>query len=122
MSDGYAPVGPRIPLWQAGGEASAGNGGTALGFAGGFALSLAPPYPSIEDELSKDVAILKRSLEIRDEYIDTLRAKRRSLFDQLDRKERDVEWLERRLESQKRDLELATEELAKLKRGHQKSD
>jgi hypothetical protein len=122
MSDGYAPVGPRIPLWQAGGEASAGNSGTALGFAGGFALTLAPPYPSIEDELSKDVAILKRSLEIRDEYIDTLRAKRRSLIEKLDGKDRDIEWLERRLDSQKKDLGRAKEELAKLKRGSHKSD
>jgi hypothetical protein len=116
MSDGYAPAGPRIPPWQAGGEACAGNGGSALGFAGGFALSLAPPYPSIEDELSKDVAILKRSLEIRDEYIDILRAKRRSLIEKLDGKERDIERLERRLESQKTDLGRATEELAKLRR------
>jgi len=89
---------------------------------GAFVPSLAPPYPNIEDELRKDVAILRSSLEIRDVYIDTLRAKRRSLIDRLDRKERDVEWLERRLESQKRDLDSATEELAKLKRGHQKSD
>jgi chromosome segregation ATPase len=87
---------------------------------GAFVPSLAPPYPNIEDEQKKDIAILRSSLEIRDVYIDTLRAKRRSLIDRLDRKERDVEWLERRLESQKRDLDRATEELAKQRRGEPK--
>jgi hypothetical protein len=94
-----------------------GYGVRTIELSGAFVPSLAPPYPSIEDELRKDVAILRSSLEIRDAYIDSLRARRRSLIDQLDRKERDAEWLERRLESQKSDLERATEELAKLKRG-----
>ena len=99
-----------------------GYGVRTIELSGAFVPSLAPPYPNIEDEQKKDIAILVSSLEIRDVYIDTLRAKRRSLIDRLDRKERDVEWLERRLESHKRDLDSATEELAKLKRGHQKSD
>jgi hypothetical protein len=49
------------------------------GFAAGFSLSLAGPYPSLEDELRKDVSILRSSLAVRDEYIDRLRKTRDSL-------------------------------------------
>ncbi len=54
------------------------------GFSGGFVLAQAQPYPSIADELKKDVAILTSSLRIRDGYIDKLRKARDSLISKLD--------------------------------------
>jgi len=52
-----------------------------------FVPSLAPPYPSIEDEQKKDIAILMSSLAIRESYIDDLRKTRDSLQAELDLKE-----------------------------------
>jgi len=54
---------------------------------GAFDPSLAPPYPNLEDELRKDVAILRSSLDIRDNYIEELRKTRDSLQTELDLKE-----------------------------------
>jgi predicted RNase H-like nuclease (RuvC/YqgF family) len=62
-----------------------------------FIPSLAPAYPSITDELKKDVAILKTSLEIRDDYIDKLRKARDSLISNLDLKELHTEHLKDRI-------------------------
>ena len=58
--------------------------GYASGFASGFILPLARPYPSVADELKKDVTILTSSLRIRDDYIDKLRKARDSLASKLD--------------------------------------
>ena len=54
------------------------------GFSGGFEPGLAGPYPSIEEELKKDVSILRSSLAIRDDYIDRLRETRDYLSRKLD--------------------------------------
>jgi len=64
-------------------------------FASVFVPSLAPPYPSIEDELRKDVAVLARSIDIRDRYIDDLREARDSLARKLDMRDLRIECLER---------------------------
>ncbi len=52
-----------------------------------FEPSLAPPYPNVEDEQKKDIAILMSSLAIRESYIDDLRKTRDSLQAELDLKE-----------------------------------
>lgn len=62
-----------------------------------FIQSLAPSYPSITDELKKDVAILKTSLEIRDDYIVRLREKRDSMTSKLDHKLQKIEYLEKQI-------------------------
>lgn len=54
-----------------------------LGITRVFIPSLAQAYPSITDELKKDVAILAKSLDIRDRYIDDLRETRDSLKSKL---------------------------------------
>jgi len=60
---------------------------SASELSGAFVPSLAPPYPNLEDELRKDVAILRSSLDIRDNYIEELRKTRDSLQTELDLKE-----------------------------------
>jgi len=68
--------GYQAALQESGGcDQSAGDGRSVktYRFASVFVPSLAPPYPSIEDELRKDVAVLAKSLDIRDRYIDDLR-------------------------------------------------
>jgi len=64
-----------------------------------FVPSLAPPYPSIEDEQKKDIAILMSSLAIRESYIDDLRKTRDSLQAELDLKEAYINSLEDSLKS-----------------------
>ena len=71
----------------------------ASGFSSGFILPLAQPYPSIADELKKDVAILTSSLRIRDDYIDKLRKTRDSLTSQLDFNLMQLESLEAQIKS-----------------------
>jgi hypothetical protein len=65
------------------------------GLAGVFVPSLASAYPSITDELKKDVAILAKSLEVRERYIDDLRETRDKLARKLDIKEMQIGYLER---------------------------
>jgi len=60
---------------------------SAIELSAGFEPSLAPPYPSVEDEQKKDIAILMSSLAIRESYIDDLRKTRDSLQAELDLKE-----------------------------------
>ena len=60
-----------------------------------FMPSLAQAYPSITDELKKDVAILSRSLSIREKYIDDLREAKDSLARKLDISEMHIETLEK---------------------------
>lgn len=62
-----------------------------------FIPSLAPEYPSITDELKKDVAILAKSLEIRDRYIDEFRETRDSLRSKLDIRDLQIEDLNKRV-------------------------
>ena len=62
-----------------------------------FVPSLAPPYPNIEDELRKDVAILQSSLAVRDEYIDRLRNRRDALMRELHMNELIIECQEARI-------------------------
>jgi hypothetical protein len=59
----------------------------AIELSAGFDSSLAPPYPRVEDEQKKDIAILMSSLAIRESYIDDLRKTRDSLQAELDLKE-----------------------------------
>jgi len=66
-----------------------------------FVPSLAPPYPNIEDELRKDVAILRSSLEVRDRYIRELREERDSLQAELNDKEAYISSLKDSLEDYK---------------------
>ena len=64
-----------------------------------FVPSLAPPYPNVEEEQKKDIAILMSSLAIRDRYIDDLRQTRDSLSRQLGMREIIIECQERRIRS-----------------------
>jgi len=73
--------------------------GPGEGLGGGFSLALAPAYPSIEDELKKDVAILRSSLAIRDDYIGRLREARDSLAKELRVQELVLESQEHRIRS-----------------------
>lgn len=66
-----------------------------------FVPSLAPPYPNIEDELRKDVAILRSSLEVRDRYIREIREGRDSLQAELNDKEAYISSLKDSLEDYK---------------------
>jgi len=68
-----------------------------LGITRVFIPSIAPAYPSITDELKKDVAILKTSLEIRDDYIDRLREAKDSLTSKLDIRDLQIEDLKSRI-------------------------
>ena len=60
---------------------------SSIDLSSAFVPSLAPPYPSIENEQKKDIAILMSSLAIRESYIDDLRKTRDSLQAELDLKE-----------------------------------
>ncbi len=71
--------------------------GPGAGLGGGFSLALAPAYPSIEDELKKDVAILRSSLAVRDDYIARLREARESLARELRVQEHVLESQEHRI-------------------------
>jgi len=64
-----------------------------------FDPSLAPPYPNLEDELRKSVAMLTSSIEARDIYIDSLRKTRDSLQTELDLKEAYISSLKDSLKS-----------------------
>lgn len=75
------------------------------GVTSGFVLSLAPLYPSIAEELKKDVAMLASSLKIRDDYIDNLRKARDSLASKLDFKLMQMESLERQIRSYQKFLQ-----------------
>ena len=69
------------------------------GFSRGFVLAQAQPYPSIADELKKDVAILASSLRLRDDYIDKLRKTRDSLISKLDFETMKTESFEKQIKS-----------------------
>ena len=73
--------------------------GPGAGLGGGFSLALAPAYPSIEDELRKDVAILAGSLAVRDDYIARLREARDTLAKELRVQELVLESQEHRIRS-----------------------
>ena len=75
--------------------------GNSHGVQSDFIKSMAPAYPSIEDELKKDVAILKSTLEIRDYYITKLREAKDSLTRDLHFREMEVESLEDELKRYK---------------------
>jgi len=78
---------------QDGDKSSAGDysGVQNLGITRVFIPSLAPEYPSITDELKKDVAILAKSLDIRDRYIDDLRETRDFLRSKLENRDLQIE-------------------------------
>ncbi|GAF86001.1 unnamed protein product [marine sediment metagenome] len=84
---------------QDGDKSSSGDysGVQNLGITRVFIPSIAPAYPSITDELKKDVAILAKSLEIRDRYIDELRETRDSLRSKLDIRGLQIENLKSRI-------------------------
>jgi len=54
-------------------------------------------YPSITDELKSDLAILKSSLDIKNDYIGNLKKSRDSLISKLDFKEIHIEDMEKRI-------------------------
>lgn len=66
-------------------------------FASVFVPSLAQAYPSITDELKKDVAILAKSLDIRDRYIDDLRETKALLKSKLEIRDMKIEDLKSRI-------------------------
>lgn len=84
---------------QDGYRSSAGDqsGIKSYGFASVFVPSLAQAYPSITDELKKDVAILAKSLDIRDRYIDDLRETRDFLRSKLENRDLQIEDLKGRI-------------------------
>lgn len=84
---------------QDGYRSSAGDqsGIKSYGFASVFIPSLAPAYPSITDELKKDVAILAKSLDIRDRYIDDLRETKALLKSKLENRDLHIEDLKSRI-------------------------
>jgi hypothetical protein len=90
MNETYDPA---FQKRQAYGRSGDGEGG----FAAGFSLSLAGPYPSLEEELRKDVSILRSSLAVRDEYIDRLRKARESLVREIRVKEIVIDCQEQRI-------------------------
>ena len=83
-----------------------GNFGTESNYSSGiksyrltsvFIPSLAPVYPSITDELRKDIAILKTYLEIRKGYIDKLIKAGDLLISKIDLKELHIESFKNRI-------------------------
>lgn len=84
---------------QDGYRSSAGDqsGIKSYGFASVFVPSLAQAYPSITDELKKDVAILAKSLDIRDRYIDDLRETKALLKSKLEIRDMKIEDLKSRI-------------------------
>jgi len=78
------------------GSSSGGNSGVnSYKFSKVFVPSMAPAYPSIEDELKRDVTILTRSLELRGQYIDDLRDTKDRLVREIKIKDMEIEEMER---------------------------
>ncbi len=73
------------------------SGIKSYGFASVFVPSLAPAYPSITDEIKKDLAVLTKSLDIRDRYIDDLRETRDFLRSKLENRDLQIEDLKSRI-------------------------
>jgi len=64
---------------------------------GGFDPSLAPPYPNLEDEQRKSIAMLASCVGARDVYIDGLRKRRDALLRELRMNELTIECQEARI-------------------------
>jgi len=105
-------------LQESDGYSASAGGRSGIGkcrFAGVFVQSLAPPYPSIADELKKDVAILTSSLKLRERYIDDIRKAR-------DRLERKLNISDMRIEALERDIKRYREFFERTREKEKNSD